>query len=80
MFSIRPKRDQGGSIINIGGHEDNRNYEARDNSPIIIGDTMAPLGDTWLRFAGKQAGRVLEGTTDILTSPAKWLAHMQDYW
>lgn len=80
MLLVRSKRDQGGSIVNIGGHEDNKRYDTGSNSPIIIGDVMSNAGETWLRFMSKQAGRALEGATDIITTPAKWLAHMQNYW
>jgi hypothetical protein len=77
-MSARQRR--AGSFINFGGHEDNKQFSVRDNSPIIIGDSVPPAGQTWLRFAGKQAGRLLEGSTDIVTAPAKWLSHMQDNW
>jgi hypothetical protein len=74
------QRRSSGSLLNFGGQEDNKHFHVRDNSPIFLGDSMPLVGDTWLRHTGKQVGRVLEGTTDLVTSPVKWLSHMQDYW
>ena len=76
---IRQRRSSG-SLLNFGGQEDNKHFHVRDNSPIFLGDSTPLVGDTWLRHTGKQVGRVLEGTTDLITSPVKWLTHMQDYW
>ena len=76
---VKTKASQG-SFLNLGGHEELNEYRSGDYSPIIIGDTPTPSSETWLRFAGKQAGRVLQSTTDIVISPAKWLEHMQSYW
>ncbi|CAM4843652.1 unnamed protein product [Rotaria magnacalcarata] len=35
---------------------------------------------TLLRKAGDHAGRILEGGTDVVIAPVKWLAHMQENW
>ncbi|CAF1539481.1 unnamed protein product [Adineta ricciae] len=81
MPTILPRtKSDHGSFINLGGVEESKHLATGDNSPIFIGDSRPPAHDTWLRFAGKQAGRLIEGTTDVATAPVKWLNHMQDNW
>jgi hypothetical protein len=64
---------------NIGGQETNHLIQGNDNV-VTNGDSNKPGEETLLRKAGSQVGKVLQGGTDLVVAPAKWLAHMQDNW
>lgn len=81
MFHIRNLKRSSRAAIrwNLGGHEQNTLISGNHNSM----GTMNPLDtndETLLRKIGHQFGRVFEGSTDLVLSPAKWLSHMQDNW
>lgn len=72
------KRD---SIFNFGGADNSQNIEGDRNS--IFGSTQSPANvgqETLIRKTAHQIGRLLEGGTDVITSPVRWLAHMQENW
>ncbi|CAF4262950.1 unnamed protein product [Rotaria magnacalcarata] len=68
--------------VNIGGHEKNTNHYINGNDNNLNFDSEESQEEqlTLLRKAGQQAGRILEGGTDVAMAPVKWLAHMQDNW
>ncbi|CAF0899949.1 unnamed protein product [Adineta ricciae] len=81
IFHLRKFRHNKRAAIrwNIGGHEQNTvisgaNNSLRTTNPVDSND------ETLLRKFGSQLGRMLQGGTDIVISPAKWLSHMQDNW
>ena len=65
---------------NVGGKETNVQIDGTSNS-IMLGNTPQKEEDeTLLQKTGTQVGRLLEGGTDIVVAPAKWLNHMQENW
>lgn len=67
-------------LWNIGGHENHQKVHGNENQ-INIGVEPSRVGqETLLRKAGHQLGRVLEGGSDLLVAPAKWINHMQSNW
>ena len=65
---------------NIGGSESNPYIQGNDNRITYGGQPKSEEPATLLQKAGQQVGRILEGGTEIVTAPAKWLGHMQDNW
>ena len=66
--------------FNLGGHESNANIKGNENKVAFGGEMGANGQRTLLRKAGHEIGKILEGGVDIVISPAKWLAHMQENW
>lgn len=68
--------------VNLGGHETNPNayIKGNENKVIFGGGDDQDLQLTLLRKAGHQAGRLLEGGTDVAMAPAKWIKDMQENW
>lgn len=68
--------------VNFGGRESNP-YIAGDRNQITFNASpqqQAEDEETLLRKAGTQVGKILEGGTDLVIAPAKWLVHMQENW
>ncbi|CAF1615749.1 unnamed protein product [Rotaria magnacalcarata] len=66
--------------VNLGGLEKNPQITGSDNK-VFYGDGAGREEQTTLlRKAGDHAGRILEGGTDVVIAPVKWLAHMQENW
>ena len=65
---------------NIGGQEQNPKIHGNNNKVMFGSAADAEAQLTLLRKAGQQVGKILEGGTDVVLAPAKWLAHMQDSW
>ncbi|CAF2057506.1 unnamed protein product [Rotaria magnacalcarata] len=66
--------------FNLGGQEQNPDISG-DNNKVMFGSAAdAKMKLTLLRKAGHQAGRILEGGTDIVVAPARWLTYMQENW
>jgi hypothetical protein len=65
---------------NIGGSESNPYIQGNDNRITYGGAAKLEEPATLLQKAGHQVGRILEGGTEIVTAPAKWLGHMQENW
>ncbi len=66
---------------------DNKNYKKEyksgDHSPLIVNDGGQPATATTknvLQNLGHQTNRVLEGATDAVLTPFKWLSHITHYW
>ncbi len=66
--------------LNLGGSENNPKIIGNGNAVHFGTGHEKEEDKTLLRKAGTQVGRILEGGTDIVVSPAKWLAHMQENW
>ncbi|CAF3273736.1 unnamed protein product [Rotaria socialis] len=66
--------------INLGGLEKNPQISGTNNKVSYGDGASREQQTTLLRKAGDQAGRILEGGTDVVIAPAKWLAHMQENW
>jgi hypothetical protein len=66
--------------LNIGGHESNPQINGANNQVLSVGEPEKGEPSTLLRKAGNQVGKILEGGTNIVIAPAKWLAHMQENW
>ncbi|CAF4284864.1 unnamed protein product, partial [Rotaria magnacalcarata] len=64
--------------INLGGLEKNPQISGTNNKVSYGDGASREQQKTLLRKAGDQAGRILEGGTDVVIAPAKWLAHMQE--
>ena len=65
---------------NVGGSESNPSIQGNDNQITYGAGTKSEEPVTLVQKAGHQVGRILEGGTEIVTAPAKWLGHMQDNW
>ena len=77
-----PTNNPGGEWFktNFGGNEKNAKIAGNDNKIIFNGGSSKEEQETLLRKTGAQVGRLLEGGTDLVVAPAKWLAHMQENW
>lgn len=84
MFNTRRlqlvKRGIIGVKNNIGGKENNVNIDGTNNKIMLSNAPQEEQDETLLRKTGTQVGRLLEGGTDIIVAPAKWLNHMQENW
>lgn len=82
MFNLRPSNFAKRSLISwkFGTNEDHNTIHGNDNKVEIHNGVSKQGQETLVRKAGHEIGRVLEGGTDILTAPAKWLNHMQENW
>lgn len=65
---------------NFGGEEKIVKVAGNNNQVTFHGKRSDDEESTLLRKASAQVGRILEGGTDIVVSPAKWLNHMQENW
>lgn len=65
---------------NIGGKETNVNIDGTNNKIMLGPSSQKEEEETLLKKTGTQVGRLLEGGTDIVVAPAKWLNHMLDNW
>ncbi|CAF4060280.1 unnamed protein product [Rotaria magnacalcarata] len=65
--------------INFGGLEKNPQISGTDNKVSCGDGASREQQTTLLRKAGDQAGRILEGETDVVIAPAKWLVNMLTY-
>jgi hypothetical protein len=75
FHSIQKRR-----LWNFGRNENNPRVDG-DLNQISIGVGPAKVGqETLLRKSGHQLGRGLEGGSDFLVAPTKWINHMQDIW
>ena len=66
--------------INLGGLEKNPQISGSDNKVVYGLEVGLEEQTTLLRKAGSQVGRILEGGTDVVIAPVKWLDHMQENW
>jgi cell division GTPase FtsZ len=82
MFTVSRPHHAKRSLLrwNFGGQEVNHVIEGDNNNLSSYADSKKPGQDTLIRKAGNEIGRVLEGATDVVVAPAKWLSHMQDNW
>ena len=64
----------------FGSHEQHNSIQGSNNKLEVNSGISKPGQETLIRKAGHEIGRVLEGGTDVLTAPAKWINHMQDNW
>jgi hypothetical protein len=65
---------------NLGGEEQNNVITGNQNDLHVEGSSGNENGQTLVRKAGHQIGKVFEGGADLIIAPAKWLAHMQENW
>ena len=77
-----PTNNPGGEWfkINFGGSEKNAKIAGNDNKILFNDGPSNEEQETLLRKTGAQVGRLLEGGTDLMVAPAKWLVHMQENW
>jgi hypothetical protein len=68
--------------MNIGGRETNPHVIGdRNHISFNTGSRKEEDGEeTLLRKTGTEIGRILEGGTNVVLAPAKWLSHMQENW
>jgi hypothetical protein len=80
----RSESSKRNSFLNFGSAETNV-----DNKPIIsgeynnvnIGVDPSKMGqETLMRKVGHEVGKVIEGGADLVTTPVKWIGHMQENW
>lgn len=72
------KRD---SVFNFGGVDHSQKIEGDKNH--VFASTQSPTNvgqETLIRKTAHQIGRIFEGGADVITSPARWLANMQENW
>ncbi|CAF1266602.1 unnamed protein product [Rotaria magnacalcarata] len=66
--------------FNLGGQEQNPDISGHKNQVMYGSAADSEMKLTLLRKAGHQAGRILEGGTDIVVASARWLTYMQENW
>ena len=82
MFHDRHSRDVKRDVLhwNFGGQEQSNVIQGNNNHFTATHASKTQSDETLLRKAGAQLGRVIEGGTDLVISPAKWLGYMQENW
>lgn len=66
--------------FNLGGSEHVPRIDGNQNQINYHGGPKTLEEPTLLRHTGDQVRKLIEGGTDVVLAPAKWLAHMQENW
>lgn len=66
--------------VNLGGSEHKPQIDGNNNQISYFADPKKLEEPTVVQHTGAQVKKLIEGGTDLILTPAKWLAHMQENW